>query len=381
MAAGQGAIGSGGGNTQSAGRRGALRRLPLVRLFGGGEGKWTRADAIAVLAVGATILTTVGTAVIALGTNRIAEANNDIAAESLQVDKSAQVMRDDLRVALAEARLGEPITAREVDADKEEPTTTRPALIDLTLRNSGNSPALIDQVQVEFEEVDPIDTCGYVAGGPVEILATFDFTLKYGDDTSVPRTKPAHYKVPSNDIERIAVTVGPESTPEASGVWVAVVKVSLKIAGTEGLLDAGTYAVMTAPAGGWVQMRGESWEFAEEATLNQKICIDEEREHVRGLVGRPGVKPSAELVQLDQALAGYAPTPVANDGNDYPQYVAGTCITDLGENFGEAGCEPGTYEIQRRIPFTVDAAKCVGASRPVETGNFTKDFVLCLKER
>lgn len=188
-----------------------LHRLPVVRaLLRGGE--WSRSDT----------LTAIGLAV------AIAAIVTPILVPIFQSSPSGP----DLKVEEVEVAL-----ASNIDASVQIPGEIAPisemdtgSAIDITLRNSGDAPALIVNAVFSFARATELDSCPGGAGAGVS-------TAEY--DVKVPTAKPVtannplvlhrdmRFIVNANSIDRFRISVGPDRYSSVSWPWIYEFNLSL----------------------------------------------------------------------------------------------------------------------------------------------------------
>ena len=116
-------------------------------------------------------------------------------------------------------------TVTEVDGTEEvvgdgpitpsrEPTTA----MDITVINSGNEPELITELRIVLREVKFIVCPG--GGGGVSVEAEYDFKIPdYAPEIAMPQihTKSVRFELEPNRVDRLRVTLGPETIQYAVG--------------------------------------------------------------------------------------------------------------------------------------------------------------------
>ncbi len=99
--------------------------------------------------------------------------------------------------------------------DEESPYRERgdAAIVDISLHNSGGTPALITEVSLTFVYAQAVKECLGV-GGPLGISGTYDVGVPE-DLPPVPfeLREPMKFVVDPNNYDRLAVTIGPEHIP------------------------------------------------------------------------------------------------------------------------------------------------------------------------
>ena len=305
------AQGAATGSPQSA-RPKIRRRVPVVRALVQGGG-WSRADAL--IAIGLTIA--------------IAAIVAPLVASSFQSNPpSPDLIVDDVQIALA----------RNIDASSLAPGMATPSpqagkvsdsAIDITLRNSGDQPALIVKAVLSFVRATELDNCPGGAGAAVS-------TAEY--DVKVPTTKPVDARHPlvlrrdmrfvvnANSIDRFRISVGPRQYSDVDWPWIYQFNLSL-VEDNGQHVDLGPMSVLgfdgfTGSPLPWDPLRSFT---PTQAVINLWLpCIIRDAAQLSHATASPGL-PSPELQMMyheAELMIAHAPScrkiPIAQNPNGCP---------------------------------------------------------------
>jgi hypothetical protein len=362
------------------------RKIPLIHLFRKPSEGISAADVIALLAV----LVTVGAAV--LGASIALQANK-ISAENVEVTRSGQVKRPGLRIAAATPDLGDELDAKRVIDPEGPPVPAKvtPPVVDITLHNTGDAPALITKATVRFTFLELMSTCLPPGGGPEFLNATYDFTFPTNPVPAVPHEmhKSVRYHVPANDYERFGISVGPEIGFSDNGPWVIVASISLSVDGAANPLTAGPFALIEGKGSYWAGFNPASrgWSIRSAETVNEHACQLDEADKIDRILGEAGMQPSKELSSLGEALSGVRTSPKPNQPPEDPGLRKGDCFVYTGvDRIRRSECNNDAFEVLARMPYTLDAGLCAQISGSNDHSAFSYgdqayDYLLCTRSR
>jgi hypothetical protein len=127
--------------------------------------------------------------------------------------------------------------ASNIDASDQDPGEVAPSpakdtgsAIDITLRNSGNAPALIVNAVFSFTRATQLDSCSGGAGA-AESTAQYDVKVPTAMPVTVSHPFTLHrdmrFVVNANSIDRFRITVGPDKYSSVSWPWIYEFNLSL----------------------------------------------------------------------------------------------------------------------------------------------------------
>jgi len=267
-------------------RAGIFRRIPVIRaLLRGGE--WSRPDTLT--AIGLTVAMV---AIIAPILTPFFQSSPPSAGPDLKVD--------DVEIALT----------KNIDASATVPGIATPqreietaSAIDITLRNTGDEPALIVKAVFSFTQAIELASCTGGAGAGVS-------TAQY--DVTVPSPRPVAYLHPislhpfslerdmrfivnSNSIDRFRISIGPRKYSDVSWPWIYEFKLSL-VEDNGQRLDLGSmsvlgfsYATATAERIAWDPLRGLTQTGISQLRTTQEPCVARASEELARAMARPGL--------------------------------------------------------------------------------------------
>jgi hypothetical protein len=178
-------------------------RVPVVRaLLRGGE--WSRPDTLTAIGLAVAIIGIITPILISI--NHSSPAGPDLKTE-------------DVEIALAS----------NIDASNQAPGDPAPSAakdtgsaIDITLRNSGNEPALIVKAVFSFMRVTELDSC---PGGAGDVVSSAEYDVKVPTAKSVSANDPLvldrdmRFAVNANSIDRFRISVGPNQYSSTDWIY------------------------------------------------------------------------------------------------------------------------------------------------------------------
>jgi hypothetical protein len=249
--------------------------------------KWTRTDAIALLAV----VTAVAGALLAASLTRQA---NSIAARGADIAASAQVKKADLKLVRAVPYTGDAVNAEQVGSGEGpgETVKVRPAMLDIILQNLGNTPGLVTEIEFTFTSLGYLDACLEPGGGDMTIQKNYEISIPSYPEPKIPYsvTKKVQYELSQDKIERFTLSVGPEGSGTDNGPWYAVFSVSMKVNGEPSPLQAGPFAVVQNSRHAWAHLNeaSQQWEIRPAKKVNEYVLPDRRCSEAAGGVPRCG---------------------------------------------------------------------------------------------
>jgi hypothetical protein len=192
------------------------------------------------------------------------------------------------------------------DAERDlegQAAAVQASAIDITMRNDGDLPALITGVDVRFLHAEQIEQCTEI-GGPVSVSGAYDIRVPTGPN--MPKAPfqmrhPVTFQVEPRSVDRLALTIGPDTFREGQTPYLYVAEVSLEVDGQEDLVPTGAAALLEPPSG--------PANFLEVAAYGAPSGIDPDVTCAQRATERmesaleSGAEPSPELVDFQQAIA------------------------------------------------------------------------------
>lgn len=168
--------------------------------------------------------------------------------------------------------------------------------IDVTFENRANGPALITKATLRFREMGMLDTCSAI-GGPLASSANYDFAVPW----PLPKMpysveKQISFKVDTDDLDRLTLTVGPR--PTGGSPWYGIADVIFEHDGGK-KLTVGPVAVVDTGDDENFYPNGGDWVIKS----TDRKCLGRDAQLVDRILGTPGVVPSTELTSLRASLA------------------------------------------------------------------------------
>jgi hypothetical protein len=183
------------------------------------------------------------------------------------------------------------------------PTPSKDAgsAIDITLRNSGNAPALIVKAILSFRRIMELDNCTGGAGAAVS-AAEYDVKVPTSKTAmangSLLLARDMRFTVNANSIDRFRISVGPDSYSSAQWPWIYEFNASL-VEDNGQKLDLGPMSILGFSA----DSRGLQWDPLNGATQTEVVisqelqCIARNARELSQAVHSPGLH-SPEIQML-----------------------------------------------------------------------------------
>jgi hypothetical protein len=199
--------------------------------------------------------------------------------------------------------------ANNIDASGEMPgdVTPRPykdtgSAIDITLRNSGNAPALIVDAVFSFTQAIELNSCP-PQGGALVTSADYDVKVPIAKPVSADNPLVLHrdmrFTVNANSIDRFRINVGPEQYADIDWPWIYEFNLSL-VEDNGQKLDLGPMSVL-----GFSQSTGFGWDPLHGVTRAQLVslqllsCVARDATELSHAIAHPGLH-SPELQMMYQ---------------------------------------------------------------------------------
>ena len=291
-------------------RTNILHRLPVVRaLFRGGE--WSRTDTLT--AIGITVAIAAIITPILVSNSQSGASGPNLKVEEVEIAQASSI---DASVQIP----GETAPQSEKDTG---------SAIDITLRNSGNAPALIVDAVFSFARATELDSCPGGAGA-AESSAEYD--------VKVPTAKPVvanhplvlrrdmRFVVDANSIDRFRISVGPDRYSSASWPW--IYQFNLSLVQDDGQnLNLGPMSILgySQPSAG-----SQSWDPLRSLTQTQLVlaqqvpCVTRDAAELSQAIAKPGLHSPEFQTMYNEAkqLTANAPScsqiPIAQNPNGCP---------------------------------------------------------------
>jgi hypothetical protein len=259
-----------------------LYRVPVVRaLLRGGE--WSRPDTLTALGLA---VATIGAIVVPT----LVPIFSGTSGPALKTSGPA-LRAEEVEIALA----------KNIDASVQVPGTTTPgsekdtgSAIDITLRNSGEAPALIVKAIFSFTRTTELDSCAGGAGAGVS-TAQYDVKVPTAKPVTVGRPFTLHrdmrFVINANSVDRFRISVGPDKYSSVSWPWIYEFNLSL-VEDDGQRLDLGPMSILGFSTSGAAPT---SWDPLHSLTpinlvVNRWLpCVNHVAAEVARAVARPGL--------------------------------------------------------------------------------------------
>lgn len=131
----------------------------------------------------------------------------------------------------------------------DEKTQIEATDADITLKNNGSAPALISELKVEMLFAREMEDCAQAGGGPGVVSGRYSVKIpKEPPPAPFTLTRPIRFEVRPGEIDRMAVTIGPEQQNMSSAKpYVFAARIFLVHDKSDQPLDVGTVAMVTTP--------------------------------------------------------------------------------------------------------------------------------------
>ncbi|HVB41324.1 MAG TPA: hypothetical protein VNF47_01295 [Streptosporangiaceae bacterium] len=249
-------------------------RVPVIRVLHQG-GDWSRPDTLTAIGLVVAIAAIVAPTLLSIFSGT----------------PSPELKVEEVQIALA----------NNVDASAQMPGNTVPqsekdtgSAIDITLRNSGDAPALIVKAVFSFVRATQLYSC---PGGAGDIVSTAEYDVKVPIAKPVTANNPLvlhrdmRFVVNANSIDRFRISVGPTQFSSASWPW--IYEFNLSLAEDNGQsLDLGPMSALgfSQPSAGL-----QSWDPLHRLTqtqlldTNQLACVTRDAAELSHAMENPGL--------------------------------------------------------------------------------------------
>ncbi len=201
------------------------------------------------------------------------------------------------------------VQADKIDASGKMPGDLNPgaykdtgSAIDITLRNSGNAPALIVNAVFSFMQATELNSCP-PQGGALVTSADYDVKVPIAKPVSANNPLVLHrdirFTVNANSIDRFRISVGPEQYASTDWPWIYEFNLSL-VEDNSQKLDLGPMSIL-----GFSQSTGLGWDPLHGVTRTQLDslqvlpCVARDATELSHAMARPGLH-SPELQMMYQ---------------------------------------------------------------------------------
>lgn len=168
--------------------------------------------------------------------------------------------------------------------------------LDVTFENRAPGPSLITKATLRLREAGNLPGC-HPSGGGLGISMNYDFPMPLElPKTPYEKTKDISFTVEDNKLDRLTLTMGPETVGWGSA-WYGVVDVIFEHDGTR--TTVGPVAVVDTGSDGQFYPQGDTWVIE---NVNDPACLDETAALVDRLASIPDVTVSKELTSLRDKL-------------------------------------------------------------------------------
>lgn len=155
------------------------------------------------------------------------------------------------------AELNASVIKSESATEKPEPFPIKATPVDITLKNDGPSPQLIDKATVEVVYAEKLEDCAGV-GGPV--IVSGEYAVKLPDPMPIrpfTQQRDLRFEVKAGSYDRLALTVGPLKDRLSSPTpWLIVARIGLHIDRQPQDLDVGAVAMLSRSEAGMSNVAG-----------------------------------------------------------------------------------------------------------------------------
>jgi hypothetical protein len=199
--------------------------------------------------------------------------------------------------------------------------------IDITLRNSGNAPALIVGAVLSFTRATQLYSCP-PSGGALVSSADYDVKVPIAKPVSANNPlivrRDMRFTVNANSIDRFRISVGPEQYSSFAWPWVYEFNLSL-VEDNGQKLDLGPMSIL-----GFSMTTGFSWDPLDSLTQTQLVitqqlpCVARDTAELSHAMANPGLhSPELQMMyQQAERLTANAPScrqiPIAQNPNGCP---------------------------------------------------------------
>ena len=176
--------------------------------------------------------------------------------------------------------------------------------IDITLRNSGNAPALIVNAVFSFTQATELSSCP-VEGGDLLTSADYDVKVPIATPVSANNTFVLHrdmrFTVNANSVDRFRISVGPEQYHNTRWPWIYEFNLSL-VEDDGQKLDLGPMSIL-----GFSQSTGSAWDPLQSLTQTQLVldqllpCVAGNAAELSHALANPGLHSPEIQMMYDQA--------------------------------------------------------------------------------
>jgi hypothetical protein len=323
-------------NSDAAASRRRLANIPILRALSR-EGDWKRADTLTAIGLAISI------AAAAVGLSQFLISNPPTSPD-LVLDKAEVTRTADIDA-----------TATGPD-DSPENTKVQGSVIDITFRNKGSAPALLVGADLSFRQAAALKNCS--GAGPGVVTARYDLRVPV-DSTVTSNPFKVHrdmrFTVNPNSVDRIQLSIGPESY--GSSEWPWVYQFSLSLTQDNGqTLAIGNISLLGLPGQTWNKLQDFS---AASITPNDLACIASDAALLSSAMLSNGLH-SPEL----QELYDEAEKIVTNASSCELIGASGnSCYTTIGRYFSDQrGVVTCTDSVEVVQSYNCDVAKAVAAN-------------------
>jgi hypothetical protein len=308
--------------SSTATSRGLAHRIPLLHVLLR-EGTWSRADTLAALTLVAAVVALV------VGVLQLDVARG--------VPQKANLVLDKVEV----ARTSDIDATSQDGASSSVATKVVGSVVDITLRNKGTAPALVVSADLAFKTATELENCS--GAGPGVVTAQYDVRVPVDPAVTghpFASRRDMRFVVRPNSIDRLQLSVGPESYGLSSWPWVYQFDLTLHEDNGQSL-SAGTIGLLGLPGQSWNKFGGLSSQTMNPGTF---ACVA----HDASLLSQAMVSPGLHSPELE-TLYNEAVSATANAGSCASTGPSGNaCYTTRGKYFsderGVTSCSP-TVEI------------------------------------
>ncbi|WP_143022129.1 hypothetical protein [Nonomuraea maritima] len=168
--------------------------------------------------------------------------------------------------------------------------------VDITFENRAPGPSLITRATLKLREAGLLPVC-HATGGPLMISVNYDFPMP-SEIPKMPyeKSKDISFTVEDNKIDRLTLTMGPE-TVGWGRPWYGVVDVVFEHDGTK--TTVGPISVVDTGGDAEFYPDGDTWIIE---NISNPACLDETATLVDRLMSIPDVTVSKELKSLRSKL-------------------------------------------------------------------------------
>ncbi|WP_040694395.1 hypothetical protein [Nocardia vinacea] len=184
-----------------------------------------------------------------------------------------------------------------LDADRkllgypQQATSIDVTPVDITLKNTGNAPAVIVRADVEFTYVETLFNC--TGSGPGLVTANYDITFPSPPDTPARPFSKSHgmrFIIEAGKVDRLTLTLGPDKQPEVTSLVIGA-HITL-VFDDDSRFDVGNVALLTTSGTG-----AERFSIGSPPNSSQLPCQQKNASVLDRLYQIPATR-SAEIEQL-----------------------------------------------------------------------------------